>query len=59
MCLSTVYDQNKQVLCKNVAAVTQKDGRLIFTDIMGIPVAVTGSIEKIDLMDNFIYVKLN
>lgn len=59
MCLSTVYDQNKNVLCKNVAAVTQKDGKLIFTDIMGIPVAVTGSIEKIDLMDNFIYVKLN
>lgn len=59
MCLSTVYDQNKNILCKNVAAVTQKDGRLIFTDIMGIPVAVTGSIEKIDLMDNFIYVKLN
>ena len=59
MCLSTVYDQNKQVLCKNVAAVTQKDGRLIFTDIMGIPVAVTGSIEKIDLMDNFIYVKVS
>lgn len=59
MCLSTVYDQNKNILCKNVAAVTQKDGKLIFTDIMGIPVAVTGSIEKIDLMDNFIYVKLN
>lgn len=59
MCLSTVYDQNKNVLCKNVAAVTQKDGKLIFTDIMGIPVAITGSIERIDLMDNFIYVKLN
>lgn len=59
MCLSTVYDQNKNILCKNVAAVTQKDGKLIFTDIMGIPVAVTGSIERIDLMDNFIYVKLN
>ena len=59
MCLSTVYDQNKNILCKNVAAVTQKDGKLVFTDIMGIPVAITGSIERIDLMDNFIYVKLN
>ena len=57
MCLSTVYDEKKQVLAKNVAAVTQRDDQLIFTDIMGIPVAITGTIEKIDLMDNFIIVK--
>ena len=43
MCLSTVYNSAQQVLCKNVAAVTEKDGQLIFTDIMGIPTAVTGS----------------
>lgn len=50
MCLSTVYNTAQQVLCKNVAAVTEKDGQLIFTDIMGIPTAVTGSIQRIDLM---------
>lgn len=57
MCLSTVYDENRQVLLKNVAAVTQKDGQLIFTDIMGIPVAMTGVLETVDLTDNFIVIK--
>ena len=57
MCLSTVYNTAQRVLCKNVASVTEKDGRLIFTDIMGIPTAVTGSIQKIDLMENIIIVR--
>ena len=56
MCLSTVYNTAQQVLCKNVAF-TEQDGRLVFTDIMGIPTAVTGSIQKIDLMDNIIIVR--
>lgn len=42
---------------QNVAAVTEKDGQLIFTDIMGIPTAVTGSIQRIDLMENVIIVR--
>lgn len=54
MCLSTVMTADRQTLCRNVASVTQKDGQLIFTDIMGIPTVVTGSIEKIDLMENII-----
>ena len=57
MCLSTVYNTAQQVLCKNVASVTEQDGRLVFTDIMCIPTAVTGSIQKIDLMDNVIIVR--
>lgn len=57
MCLSTVITADRQTVCKNVASVTQKDGQLIFTDIMGIPTAVTGSIEKIDLMENIIVIK--
>ena len=57
MCLSTVYNTAQQVLCKNVASVTEKDGQLIFTDIMGVPTAVTGSIQKIDLMDNIIVIR--
>ena len=47
MCLSTVYNTAQQVLCKNVASVTEKDGQLIFTDIMGVPTAVAGSIQQI------------
>ena len=57
MCLSTVLTMEHQVVCKNVAAVTQKDGKLVFTDIMGIPTVVDGSIEKIDLMENEILIR--
>ena len=49
MCLSTVWTAERQPVCKNVASVTQKDGQLVFTDIMGIPTVVNGQIEKIDL----------
>ena len=52
MCLSTVWTAERQPVCKNVASVTQKDGQLVFTDIMGIPTVVNGQIEKIDLMEN-------
>ncbi len=57
MCLSTVMTADRQTVCKNVAAVTQKDGKLVFTDIMGIPTVVEGAIEKIDLMENIITIK--
>lgn len=60
MCLSTVYivcGQEKQLLCKNIAAVKTDGDKLIFTDIMGIPTTVIASIEHIDLMDNFIYIR--
>ena len=57
MCLSTVMTRQGRTICKNVASVTEQDGRLVFTDIMGIPTAVTGSIQKIDLMDNIIIVR--
>ena len=36
MCLSTVWTAERQPVCKNVASVTQKDGQLVFTDIMGL-----------------------
>ena len=57
MCLSTVWTAERQPVCKNVAAVTQKDGKLVFTDIMGRATVVEGSIEKIDLMENEIFIK--
>lgn len=60
MCLSTVYamqGEEKKLLCKNIAAVKAEGDRLIFTDIMGIPTAVSATIERIDLMDNFIYIR--
>ncbi len=59
MCLSTVYtlrgDEKKEV-CKNVAAMTVEGDKLVFSDILGVPTAVVGTIEKIDLMENLIFV---
>lgn len=60
MCLSSVYsvkDGEKKLLCKNIASVKSEDGILVFTNIMGIPTKVEGTLELIDLMDNFIYVR--
>ena len=60
MCLSTVYTvqgEEKQLLCKNIAAVKTDGDRLVFTDIMGIPTVVSAAIERIDFMDNFIYIR--
>ena len=60
MCLSTVYalrGQEKTLVAKNVASVRTQDGKLVFTDIMGIPTVVDAAIERIDLMDNFIWIR--
>ena len=57
MCLSTVMTRQGRTICKNVASVTEKDGQLVFTDIMGIPTVVPGAIEKIDLLENIITIR--
>lgn len=57
MCLSTVMARQGRTICKNVASVTEKDGQLVFTDIMGIPTVVPGAIEKIDLLENIITIR--
>ena len=56
MCLSTVYNEKHELLAKNVATVKAEKGRLIFTDIMGIPTVVDGRIDKVDLMENEIFI---
>ena len=56
MCLSTVYNEKHEMLAKNVATVKAEKGRLIFTDILGIPTTIDGTIEKVDLMENEIFV---
>ena len=62
MCLSTVYtirDTEKTLVAKNVVSVTVRDGKLVFTDIMGVPTVIDAAIERIDLMDNFIWIREN
>ena len=62
MRLSTVYTlqgNEKREVCKNVAAMQKQGDRLVFTDILGAPTVVVGTIEKIDLMENLIFVRQN
>ena len=60
MCLSTVYvkDQGSQEqLARNVATVRLRDGKLVFTDIMGVTKEIDGEIDSIDLLENIILVR--
>lgn len=60
MCLSTVYrlhDGEKQLVCKNVVSVRQQDGVLVFTDIMGVQTRVDAVLDRMDLMENFIFLR--
>ena len=61
MCLSTVYireeEEKSRQLARNVATVKVRDGKLIFTDIMGVTTEVDAEIETIDLMENYIYIR--
>ena len=60
MCLSNVYKEevnDKNLLARNVADIKFEDGKIYFTDIMGVRTAFDGSLERIDLTDNYIIVK--
>ena len=60
MCLSTVYKNevsDANMLAKNVADVRIENGKILFTDLMGIRTVFDGTLEKVDLMDNYIIVK--
>ena len=64
MCLSTVYKMTEKdpiLFCKNIqnVSVNPGDGKLTFTDIMGIPYESTGKIRSIDLVDNKIMIEEN
>ena len=60
MCLSTVYKNevnDANMLAKNVADVRIENGQILFTDLMGIRTVFNGTLEKVDLMDNYIIVR--
>lgn len=59
MCLSTIYAVGKSApLCKNIAAARRReDGAWQFTDIMGVSTVVHGELERVDLMENLIYIR--
>lgn len=60
MCLSTIYErrgEERASIAKNIASVKTEDGKLVFTDIMGVRTVVDAEIISIDLMDNFIDIR--
>ena len=60
MCLSNVYRNSvddSNLLAKNVADIKFVDGKIVFTDIMGIRTTFDGTLEKVDLMDNYVIVR--
>ena len=60
MCLSTVYRNEvneANLLARNIADVRIENGKILFTDLMGIRTVFDGSLEKVDLMDNYIIVR--
>ena len=60
MCLSTVYQLGRpdKPLAKNVALVREQDGKLQFTDILGVVTELEAKILRVDLMENQILVEL-
>ena len=60
MCLSNVYRDkvdDSNLLARNVADIKIEDGKIYFTDIMGIRTMFDGTLQQIDLTENFIIVK--
>jgi predicted RNA-binding protein len=60
MCLSTVYKgsaDDANMMYRNIAELKIEDGKILLTDLMGIRSEVEGTIEKIDLLENYIIVK--
>ena len=60
MCLSSVYKKGSEeniFLCKNIARVLPKDGKVVCYDLMGQRTVFSGEILDIDLMENIILIK--
>lgn len=59
MCLSTVYQMGAdgpEELCDHIGSAVTENGSITFTDIMGATTTVKGTIERVDLVGNKIYV---
>ena len=60
MCLSVVYKNevnDANLLARNVADIKVEGRKIIFTDLMGIRTTFDGTLEKVDLMDNYVIVR--
>ena len=60
MCLSAVYKNEvseQNLLARNIADIKVENGEIILTDLMGVRRVLSGSLERIDLMENYVIVK--
>lgn len=60
MCLSTVYKNSvsdENMLARNIADIRVQDGKIVLTDLMGIRNEIDATIDRIDLMENYIIIK--
>lgn len=60
MCLSVVYKDEvneANLLARNIADVRIDEDRIVLTDLMGVRTVIDGSLERVDLMDNYIVIK--
>ena len=60
MCLSTVYKNTMEpasILMKNVMSIECKDGQVILTDLMERQLAITGQLERANLVDGYVVIK--
>lgn len=58
MCLSTIIsteNNQRKEIARNVAAVRVDGNKITVTDIMGVKTVIDGEIDRIDLMENFIF----
>ena len=61
MCLSTAYRNNKEenkILMTNVSNIEIQGEDIILTDLMEKKLVIKGTLEKVDMMDNFIIIKV-
>ena len=59
MCLSNVYRgevKDENLLARNIADVRVEGGRVILTDLMGVRKEIDATIQKVDLMENYIVI---
>ena len=59
MCLSNVYRgevKDENLFARNIADVRVDGGKIILTDLMGIRKEIDATIQKVDLMENYIVI---
>lgn len=59
MCLSNVYRgevSEENLLARNIADIRIENGKIILTDLMGIRQEIDATIQKVDLLENYILI---